>query len=344
MVAPLAENWQQRVIVRRTDDGDLASLVAENLEALGLREALAGAKQVFLKPNLVSDVPEYIAAGSNTDVRIIEAVLQALQGFTGKVLLGESETGTRYKGRRLALALENMGVPRLQERYDFEIVNLTEAEQRLVTIPQGRFLKQLPLSVPLLESDLIINLPKLKTHKYATITCALKNMFGVIPDPMRVIYHQNIHQVLADLNALFWEQMFVVVDGLVGMEGQGPLYGKPVPMNLLLFARNPLAADIAAATIMGFDWRDVRHLRLFEAQRAPLGTAALAVEGTPLAEVTRPFAPARKNLFVRTEGWLMQFPPVVRLLFSDFVRGNITRRLQPLLKRLRGGSYSWYHD
>lgn len=334
----------RRVIVERVAQRPVADLVAAGLRALGLEEALAQARTVLIKPNLVTDVPEYIAAGANTDVRLIEAVLQLLAGRGLRLLLGESETGTRLKGRRLQCALDHMGVSALQSRYDFEVVNFTYAEQREVTIPNARFLKRIKLGADLLDADLIINLPKLKTHKYSTITCALKNMFGVIPEPLRMIYHQNIHQVLADLNSLFEDRMFVVLDGLVGMEGQGPVYGTPVPMDLLLFARNPLAADIIAAQIMGLDWRRVRHLRLFEQQYSPLGGAEVEVAGTPLVEVTRPFQPANKNLFVRCEGWLMQFPPVVRFLFSDRVRRGFTRHLNPLLTRLRGGSFTWYDD
>jgi hypothetical protein len=176
------------------------------------------------------------------------------------------------------------------------------------------------------------------------MTGALKNMFGTIPDPLRVMHHHAIHQVLADLNSLFRHKMLVVLDGLVGMEGQGPLYGTPVPMNLLAVSRNPLAIDQVAAAIMEFDWRQVEHLRLFAGQYGEGLAVEPLVEGLTLAECQRPFQPATRNLFVRTEGWLMQYPPVVRFLFSDFVRGKLTRRIAPLLKRLRGGSFAWYDD
>lgn len=318
--------------------------IAAGFADFGLDDRLTSVDSVFIKPNLVSDDPIYIENGSNTDVRVIKAVIEYLEGYDLDVLLGESETGTKSKGRRLERALEHMGIYDLQAEHEFEIVNLTEDDWVTVPIPDGTHLEELDLAETFLQSDLIVNLPKVKTHKYATITCSLKNMFGVVPDPLRIVYHEDIHRVLRDLNSLFHDRTFTVVDGIRGMEGNGPLYGTPVDLECLGFADHPVAADMLACLLMEIDPREVTHLSLF---REYTGTDDRSLEvGGPLAveDVARPFAHADKNWYVQFEGKLMQYRPVVKFFFDDRVRRNFTYYLDPLLSRLRGGSYSWYID
>ena len=195
----------------------------------------------------------------------------------------------------------------------------------------------------LMESDLIINLPKIKTHKYATITCAIKNMFGTIPDPLRVKYHRQLHGVLADLNSLFYERMVVVVDGLIGMEGNGPLYGTPVPLDLLLFGDDPLAIDIVASQLIGMSPSEIPHLKLFHDRYAPIEWNEVSIEGNvSLTEVIRPFSPSRLNWFLRIEKHLLPQPWFLKLIYSPIGLKYVVYPLRHLLKRVRGGASSWY--
>jgi len=196
-----------------------------------------------------------------------------------------------------------------------------------------------------LDADLIINMPKMKTHKYATITCALKNMFGCIPDPMRVVYHRNIHKVVADINSLFIDKTFVVLDGIRCMEGQGPIFGSAIDMNIVGFCNDMLVNDIVCSQIMGFDPRYVRHIELFLRHHHNIPTGHIQMVGPlRIEDVRRQFKPSRKNWFIRFEEQLMRNHYIVRLLFSGFFQRHITYHFRNLLKRLRGGSFSWYAD
>ncbi len=338
------DDLKRTVFLRRLGAQSVQAEVRELLDASGLGDRLQGVSQVFLKPNLVSDVPEYIAAGCNTDIHVIEGVLTYLADFGLKAIIGESEVGTRLKGRRLEKALEYMGIYDLQKRYDFEIVNLTQAPQIDVEIPGALALKSVKLSTPLLDSDLIINLPKLKTHKYAVITCSLKNMFGAIPDPMRIRYHYTLARVLADINSLFDEKMFIALDAIVAMEGQGPTYGTPVQMNLLLAAHDPAAADVVAARLMGFEPTEVPHLKCFLQSFSDVGGDDIEVVGAQVADLARDFKPATRNLYVKFESWMCHHPMIIKVIFSDTFRRYVARPLHPLLSRLRGGSFTWYDD
>ena len=332
-----------RYALYQFNESAIADTIKQGFTTFGVDERLRTAQLVMIKPNLVSDVPEYIANGSNSDIRIIEAILSYLADFDVKVVIAESETGTATKGRRLQRALDYMGVTDLKDRYEFDIVNLTHDRQVSVDIPGSLMLKKLNMAHTSLHADIIINIPKLKTHKYSIMTCALKNMFGCIPDPLRIVYHSNIHKAIADINSLFVERTFVVLDGITCMEGQGPLFGRPVDMGLIGFADDMLINDHVAAQIMGLDPATITYLELFRKNHHNIDPSDIRMVGElDIDAVRRPFEPCRKNWFVRIEEQLMRCRPIVRILFSDFFRRHITYPLRAPLKRLRGGSYTWY--
>lgn len=332
-------------IARPGGEQAFLEVIRRGFEVSGVAERLRGAGSIFLKPNLVTDNPDYIARGANTDVALIDALLHYLRAETGaKLRLGESETGTPIKGRRLRRAVERMGLDEVCGRHGVEIVNLTEDAQVEVPIPAGRFLSSVVLGRQLVESDLIINLPKIKTHKYATITCALKNMFGAIPDPLRIVYHRDIHQTLADLNSVLFDRTVVLCDGLVAMEGAGPLWGTRKDLGLLLCAPDPLSCDRVVHQIMGFPRERVKHIVLSErAFGAAVGPDPI-VEGLAIAEVAERFEPSHKNLWIRLEEELMRHRSVVRVVFNPAVQKYAIYPFRHIFARLRGGMYTWYVD
>ena len=333
----------KKVRIEKLNGRDIFSVIAEGLDSFGLSQRLKGCQRAFIKPNLVSDVKEYIQNGSNTDIRVIEGVLRYLSDYNVEVFLGESDSGPQLKGRKLKYALEYMGVYELQKKYDLRIVNLTHDKKKLVKFSNPLFLKEIELGKTLLDADLIINLPKIKTHKYATLTCSLKNMFGTIPDPLRVKYHPNIQAVLADLNSLFYSKMFVVVDGIIAMEGNGPIYGNPVNLDLLLFADNPLAADVTAARIIGMAPEEIEHLSLFKERYANIDWNQIKTFGNvTLEEVYRPFARSELNWFLKIERKLLPQPWFLKFIYSRFALMFIVYPLRNVIKRLRGGASSWY--
>lgn len=339
----------RRVRIEKLEGRDIFLVIADGFDDSGLSQRLKMSQQVFIKPNLVSDVREYIQNGSNTDIRVIEGVLRYLSNFDVKVFLGESDMGPQLKGRRLDYALRNMGVYDLQKKYDFKIVNLTHDEKTPVRFSKSIFLKEIELGRSLMGADLIINLPKIKTHKYATLTCSLKNMFGTIPDPLRVKYHPNIHAVIADLNSLFYSRMFVLVDGIIAMEGNGPIYGNPVELDLLMFSDDALAADATAARIIGMEPEEVEHIELFRKNYVSNQTAFYRTQieilgNANLKEVCRPFKRSELNWFLKIERILLPQSWFLKFIYSGFALKHVVYPLRNVIKRLRGGASSWYME
>jgi len=342
----------KRVRIEKLKGRDVAAVIAEGLDSFGLSQRLKGCRRVLIKPNLVSDVKEYILNGCNTDTGVIEGVLRYLRDYNLKVSLGESDNGPsgRLMGRNLKYALEYSGIYDLQERYDFRIVNLTYDKKALVKFSDSLFLKKIELARSLLDADLIFDLPKIKTHKYAKLTCSLKNMFGTIPDPFRIKYHPNIHAVIADLNSMFHSKTFVVVDGLIGMEGNGPIYGDPVNLDVLLFADYALAADVVAARIIGMAPEWILHLKLFREHYATDGKYRFDWDhittfgNVTLEEVHRPFAHSELNWFLKIERILLPQPWFLKFIYSRFALIHIVYPFRNVIKRLRGGASNWYLD
>lgn len=334
-----------KVYLTKFNQEYIDSIINSGFAEFGMDKTLSEISSVFIKPNLVSDNKEYIDQGANTDIRIIEGVLKYLSKFKNlKIYLGESETGTKVKGRKLSKALDLMGVNMLHDKYEFQTINLTYDEKIIVKIPEAMILSQVEMGKSIMSSDLIINLPKIKTHKYSTITCALKNMFGAIPDPLRITYHENIHQVLADLYRLWGNKMFIITDGIVAMEGSGPLYGTRVNLGVIYFAQNPIYNDVVAAKIMSIPTREIKHIQLAnDNERFDLENIEISGD-VRIDEIRKKFQRANRNLFVRIEGKLMQHRWIVKILFNDWLRKNVTYRFNSILVKLRGGSFSWYID
>jgi uncharacterized protein (DUF362 family) len=168
-------------------------------------------------------------------------------------------------------------------------------------------------------------------------------MFGTIPDPLRIRYHENIHQVLSDLNMLFHGKMFVITDGGVCMEGAGPLYGEAKKLGILMFSDDPLANDLVAARIMKIPASVIKHLKLVEKWKGFGNNDVEVVTDMPIDSISdKPFKMSNRSLFVKVEGRLMRHPLIVKILFNDSFRRIVTKRIRFITDRLRGGRYKWY--
>jgi len=317
-------------------------LVEKGFKEIELDKELKKVKKVFIKPNLVTDIPQYIKNGANTDIRIIEAVIKYLTKYNLTIYLGEADSGTKIKGRKLKQALKLIGVYKLKKKYKFKIINLTKDKLVQVNIPKAKLLKNLKLGKTILDCDLIIDLPKIKTHKYATITCALKNMFGTIPDPLRIIYHSNIHLAIAELNKIYYPKTYVLTDGIIAMEGKGPMFGEAVNLNVLMFSDSMYCNDIVACKIMKLNPNTVEHLNLVSANLNSRDKKYKLIEHISLNKISKKFEPSKKNLFMAIEGKLMQHKIIVKIVYNEWVQKNITYHFRHILKNLRGGSSKWY--
>ena len=234
----------------------LANLVLSGLREfqLTLRE-----KTVLLKPNLV----EYIAGVEvNTNPLLIGAAAEAfLRLGARRVVVGE---GPGHQ-RDTYLVLAESGLDSRLRSQQIRFVDLNRDE--LCNVPvKGTYtgLEHLWLPRTVVASDFIVSMPKIKTHHWAGVTLSMKNMFGIVPGtkygwPKNVLHWKGIHRSILDICATA-PIHFVIADGVIAMEGNGPLHGTHRHLGKIVLADDPVAADFTCARLMGLNPSLVWHL------------------------------------------------------------------------------------
>ncbi len=234
----------------------LVDTLTRGLRLFGL--ALGG-RSVLLKPNLV----EYIAGVEvNTNPILVAAAAEAFRALGAKsVVVGEGPGHQR--DTFLVLAESGLGEQLHNENIAFVDLNRDE----LIKVPtRANYtgLGHLWLPRTVLESDIIVSMPKVKTHHWAGVTLSMKNLFGIVPGlkygwPKNVLHWKGIHRSILDICATVPIQ-FVIADGIVAMEGNGPLQGRHRSLGKVILADDPVAADFTCARLMSFNPNRVWHL------------------------------------------------------------------------------------
>jgi uncharacterized protein (DUF362 family) len=249
------------VIVRAGSySDDLVSRMLYGIKECGLD---VRGKRILLKPNLV----EYDAATVvNTDASVVAAAYEVfLKLGAAKVTIGE---GPGLRRDTLDLATDAKYRSTI-ERFEDNFVDLNRDD---VSGVKG-FAQEKDFYFPnsVLAADLIVSLAKMKTHHWAGVTLAMKNLFGLVPGSVYGWPKNNLHfiGIPESIVALsrFFRNTFAIVDGVVGMEGNGPIQGTPKPVGALVMGRDLMAVDATCCRIMGVDPEKVEFLR----QAADLG-------------------------------------------------------------------------
>src|SRR5713226_7296043 len=246
-------------------------------------------KFVLLKPNFV----EYIAGVEvNTNPLLVGAAAEAFLKLGAKsVVVGEGPGHQR--DTYLLLAESGLAAQLRSQKISFVDLNRDE----LFKVPLRATytgLDHLWLPRTVLASDFVVSMPKIKTHHWAGVTLSMKNMFGVVPGtkygwPKNVLHWKGIHRSVLDICATA-PMHFVIADGIVGMEGNGPLNGAARPLHRIVLADDPVAADATCARLMGLDPRQVKHIVTGQAFLGNLDPDRITLLADPVVRPGRPFA------------------------------------------------------
>ena len=273
----------------RTYDDDLETKVRDGLVALGFGAARVAGKSVMLKPNLVE--PSRDAPQVNTHPALVRAVAAVFRRWQAReVFVAEGQGHCRDS----ELVLEQSGLGPVLDAEKIEFVDLNHDEVFLVPNRLGfTKLAQLGLPATLRRADLIVSLPKMKTHHWAGVTLAMKNLFGVMPGvyygwPKNVLHHAGIPGSILDINAAVRPHL-AIVDGIIGMEGDGPIMGTPRHAGILVMGTNLPAVDATAARLMGINpWR-VSYLASASGRLGPISERHITQRGEPIAPLVQNF-------------------------------------------------------
>ena len=283
---PVARPWAPVSILRAASYGEsLYELMRRVVSEHGLN---VQGKRVVLKPNLV----EYDQnAVINTHPKVVHAALEAFRAAGAADVRIAEGPGHRRVTLDLAEAAGYFSIVPGFENL-FTDLNLDEITHQPLPRPQSK-LDSLYLPNTILGCDLLVSMPKLKTHHWTGATLSMKNLFGVVPGgvygwPKNVLHWAGINQCIADLHSVF-PRAFSIVDGIVGMEGNGPIQGTPRPAGVVIAGADPVAVDATCCRIMGLDPRHIGYLQL-TASPEQLSEEMIPQSGERIADVAVPFA------------------------------------------------------
>lgn len=278
------------VAAARDYEDDLASLLWSQYAAFRTQVPLHN-KRVVLKPNMVEYHPDKVI---NTHPRVVEAVIELCQREGAKEVIVAEGPG---HWRNVEYIVTASGLAEVLKRKGVRFVDLNHDNP--VAVPNlGRCtrMEMLYLSETVFRADVVISLPKLKTHHWAGVTLSLKNLFGTLPGicygwPKNALHWQGIENSIVDI-ALTRTPELAIVDGIIGMDGDGPLMGDAKSMGVLVMGTDLLAVDATCCRLMCLDPYKVEHLALGYARKLGILPEKDIVQiGRPIQELAKPFEP-----------------------------------------------------
>jgi uncharacterized protein (DUF362 family) len=299
----MTQGWQRRylgpastvaVIPCADYDQQLLGRLEEGWELAGGPDVQG--RSVLVKPNLVDHIADRPAT---TDARLIRALVLLLrQRGAGQIIVADGP----FARKDPLPILHGTGLAKVLAELDVPYVDLNHDE--ISPIPaRGGFMRleeRLYLPRTLLDADVVISVPKMKMHHWATVSLSLKNMFGVVPGikygwPKNLLHVNGISVSVAALYASIPFD-FAVVDGVTGMEGDGPLFGHPVPSGVLVMSADGLAADATCTRLMGLDPAGVQHLDFMAwAGLGLVDPSRLNLRGANLVDLRKVYTPPPKS-------------------------------------------------
>jgi uncharacterized protein (DUF362 family) len=269
-------------------DGPLQKTIRDGLAAVGFDTAWVRGRRVLLKPNLVEPTRE--APHMTTHPAVLVAVAQIFRDWGAEVTVGEAPGHVRDT----EMALIESGVePALRsERLPFADLNYSDVLE-VTNRGQVSELKHFLFPREAAEADLIVSMPKLKSHHWTGITAGMKNLCGTLPGliygwPKNVIHYAGIGETVVDINASL-PKTIAIVDGVLCMEGDGPIMGTPKPMGLIAVGQNLPALDATLARVIGLRPERVPYLALAAGRLGPIRDWQILQRGEPWQDVASAF-------------------------------------------------------
>jgi uncharacterized protein (DUF362 family) len=269
-------------------DGSLVRTIRDGLLATGLDPVALAGRSVLLKPNLVEPTRE--CPHMTTHPAMILAAAEVFRTWDAIVTVGEGPGHVRdtdfalvESGVAEALALEKLPFADL----NYEEVAFVKNAGRASLLKGFYFPRQV------VEADLVVSLPKMKTHHWVGVTAGMKNMYGTIPGikygwPKNVLHHNGIPQTVFDINASV-PKTIAIVDAIECMEGDGPIMGSPKHMGLVVVGTTMTAVDATVCRLMRINPEQISYLQLAADKLGPIDDRRIIQRGEPWQPLAQTF-------------------------------------------------------
>ena len=278
----------------------------------GIKTITRGKNRIMLKPNLVAESPTY-----TTKPSVVQALAKLMKSAGKEVLIGEGSAAAggfnfkdeiTYRTKRQDILdpmqnyiFDQLGYTDLAQSMKIPLINLHSGDLIDVAIANGLMFDKITLHRSLTEIDMLCSVPMMKTHVLATVTLGMKNLIGLYPGTVYYSVRSWLHDRAAEKKSpgVAFETLdmvrankigLTVIDGSMAMEGDGPTMGSLVKMDLIIAGTNPLATDMVAANIMGFNTNEIPTLVwAIKSGMRPTDVSEIEIRGERIENVKRKF-------------------------------------------------------
>jgi len=265
----------------------------KSFESFSIIDEFNKANAVFIKPNLT--YPKF-KKGVTTRVEYIENLVAALRQINNstKIYIGEGEGG--YNSFSMTETMLSMGFYELEKRFqNLKVVNISKIPTSIIELKVDG--KPYPINLPKLffdEIDFSISCPVPKVHCMTKVSLSFKNQWGCLPDTMRLKNHYVFNKIIGQIcNYLKFKYAFL--DGKYGLDKNGPMVGKPFEINWFVASNSLGAFDMVVSEMMGFNWREIGHLR--EADNLSF------IPGRKEIKIVGDLEPLKRNFSLKRNFW-----------------------------------------
>ncbi|MBD3194837.1 MAG: DUF362 domain-containing protein [Candidatus Lokiarchaeota archaeon] len=321
----MSKSEKTKIAIQKIQHDDIHTAVFKALELIHAKNLFKKPNlSVLLKPNiLMSKEPEGAVV---THPEIVRTVIQWVKQFEPKKIIIAESSGTTNRGAT-ERAFIGSGIKSVAEDEEVEWIPFDQTNRKIYQVKDPLILDKIASSQLIEEVDIIINIPKLKTHSQCILTCSIKNMFGTLilgnkpKTHAKFPKYEDFSAALADIYSISKPQL-TVVDGYLCQEGNGPTRGDVVKMDLILTGYDPVALDTVACEIIGFNPEEVLYIN--KAAEKGLGTKNLdkiEILGENIKDVYRKFErPKIKPISVPLPRWLADY--VGDVIFRASIKFN----------------------
>lgn len=259
--------------------------IRESIELIGgLSKIIHPEDKVLLKVNMLNaDLPEKAVT---THPAIVKAVIKLIKEIGGKPFVGDAP-GIAYQ--YIEQAWQNTGLRKAAEEEDAKAINFQNI--RKVGNSHNKRVPVLHIAEEVMDADVVISLPKLKVHSFTLFTGAIKNLYGTIPGFRKKELHtlapksQDFAELMADILFVVKPKL-AIMDGIIGMEGDGPAAGPPRKVGVILASNDLVAIDAVASSIIGYDPLDIDIIRVANERKLGAGELnRIEIKGANLDKV-----------------------------------------------------------
>lgn len=250
----------------------------------GLENIVKPGDNVLLKVNVIIGFPPERAA--TTHPAVVGAMIEIVREAGGVPWVGDSSGAHGYT----AQSLEMCGIKKVCEEYGVRLINFESTGTYPVKV-NGKVLTTINIAKPAIDCDVLVSLPKMKTHQLTKYTGAVKNFYGVIPGSGKAGIHrqapteEELSEAVVDIYSALKPRL-AVMDGIMGMEGEGATNGTPIPSSVILSSADCVALDAVASEIMGFSHRDILTTRFAHERGLGIGELGqIEVTGEKISDV-----------------------------------------------------------